>query len=331
MTDSLDRWLLLQKFGLIGDAVFHLQAIHSIAAIAPRQCLTLGMPHPEPSADLFVDDPAVEGILKIGHGVLGRLQNIPLFAKENFARAYLLGRSTAHAFTFLGAGIRERLAYGYDRLQRVTLTRALYRPLPLPIPQIAQRSYDFMKAQGIPFLPEGQKPVFSPARLRGVLHQYTACPRPWIALGIGASVSKRLWPNAHWATLVQELCAHYGAGTIFLCGGWKDRERAQCIVDNLEAPQTVVYAIGEHLASVGCLFHYVDLFVGNDSGLLNLAGVIDASPVAGLFGVSPVLTYLPRLIAVTPPDGQGASSMESLTPSQVGATILQKVPKILPH
>ncbi|MDR0662382.1 MAG: hypothetical protein LBF76_03280 [Holosporales bacterium] len=329
MTEAFpERWLLIQKFGLIGDTVFHLQAIHAIAAIAPRKCLTLGMPHPLPSADLFVDDPAVEGILKMGHGLIGRLHNISLLRKERFARAWLLGRSTAHALTFLCAGIQERLAYGYDWVQRLTLTRSLYRPLPQPIPEIALRSYDFLKAQGVPFLPEGRKPVLSTARIESAAQQYAEFPRPWIAFGIGASEAKRLWPVPHWIFLAKALYAHYGTGTVFLCGGRQDLEHAREIASPLSPSLSVAFVIGEHLATVGSLFHHVDLFVGNDSGLFNLAGVIEACPVFGLFGVSPALTYLPHIIPIVPNPGSNVVSMEVLAPDSARDTILQRVPTL---
>jgi ADP-heptose:LPS heptosyltransferase len=319
-----DRWLVVQKFRAIGDAIFHMHAFHAIAAIAPRKCITLAIPNLDPVADLFIDDPAIENIIKIGRRTTGRLKNVSLLAKEHFARGWLLGGSRSYAYTFLLAGIKERLAYGDGWLQRQALTRSLYRPMAFPLPtKVAEKSWSFLEAHKIPRLPDGQKPVFSAHRLQCVFQQYAHLPRPWIAFGIGASALERHWPSACWSALAESLFQQCGAGTLFLCGGWQDLVSARQIAAMLHPGATVAYVIGEHLSTVAGLFHHADLFVGNDSGLFNLAGAINASPVVGLFGVSPVLTYLPHIIPVVPQEGM-TLSMGSLTPTYVLETILNR-------
>ncbi|MDR2412197.1 MAG: hypothetical protein LBD66_01135 [Holosporales bacterium] len=316
---SSDKWLVLQKFGTVGDMVFCLQAIHAIAAQAPQGRITLACPYPEIVGGLFLDDPAVEQIIRVQRDdFIGRVRNIGVLRKGGYRRSWLLGKNSSFTYILFLSGIKERLGYGYDWLQRITLTRTLYRALPLPVPRgEAEKSWAFLKAQGIPWAPEGKKPVLSAARLQAVRHQYAAYPRPWVALGIGAGRPWRCWPVAHWVTLAKALFSE--TGTVFLCGGWQDKEKAHAVAAQFGDTPTVVPVIGESLATVSCLFHYIDLFVGNDSGLFNLAAVIEACPVVGLFWASPVLTCHPQMIPVVPEGGM--SSMAALSPALVLTTL----------
>ncbi|MDR0662383.1 MAG: hypothetical protein LBF76_03285 [Holosporales bacterium] len=316
---SSDKWLVLQKFGTVGDMVFCLQAIHAIAAQAPRGRITLACPYPDIVGGLFLDDPAVEQLIRVQRDdLVGRFRNIGILRKGGYRRSWLLGKNSSFTYILLLVGIRERLGYGYDWLQRMTLTPSLYHALPLPIPRgEAEKSWDFLKAQGIPLVPGGKKPVLSAARLQAVRYQYADCPRPWVAFGIGAGRPWRCWPVAYWITLAKALFPE--TGTVFLCGSWQDKERARAVAAPFGDIPMVVPVIGESLATVSCLFHHIDLFVGNDSGLFNLAAVIEASPVVGLFGASPVLTCHPQMIPIVPEGGM--SSMAALSPALVLTTL----------
>ncbi|MDR2417022.1 MAG: hypothetical protein LBD15_02545 [Holosporales bacterium] len=320
-----DRWAVIHKFRTIGDAIFHMHAIHAIAAVAPRCRITLAMPGPIPAADLFVDDPAIEKVIFISRNAYfkGRIKNISILKQEHFRRVWILGESTSYAFTALFAGVKERLGYGYSLAQRTALTHHLQRPMPWPIPVgVAEASWAFLDTYGIARLPNGQKPVFSPERLQQAYQQYVSLPRPWISFGIGAREARRLWPNTHWCSLAEGLLQQWGPGTLFLCGGEQDRDKARYITDFLGKKSTVVHVIGNPLSVVASIFQHTNVFIGNDSGLFNLAGAIGSCPVIGLFGASPVLTYLPHALFVVPPDG-AISSMQALTPAYVLQKVLQ--------
>jgi len=60
------------------------------------------------------------------------------------------------------------------------------------------------------------------------------------------------------------------------------------------------------------------LFVGNDSGLLNIAAACER-PAIGLFAQSPPLDYNPNIKAVTVPDGRFGvpGHINTITPDQV--------------
>jgi ADP-heptose:LPS heptosyltransferase len=119
--------------------------------------------------------------------------------------------------------------------------------------------------------------------------------------------------------LLQQL----GAGTLFLCGGERDRHNAAYIIAALETKAEAVSILDEHLSVVASIAHHADVFIGNDSGLFNLVAAIEACPTIGLFGGSRTLTYLPKAIFITPPDGI-TPSMQTLTPPYVLERILEK-------
>jgi ADP-heptose:LPS heptosyltransferase len=322
-----ERWVVIHKFRTIGDAIFHMHAFHAIAAVAPQHRIVLAMPGSHPSADLFVDDPAIEKVVFIARNARfrwGRIKNISVLRQEHFSRVWILGRSTSYAMTALCAGIKERLGYGIRWPERICLTRRLYRPMPRPIPtEVPKMSWAFLETYGIERLPDGQKPVFTQTRLQQAYDQYADLPRPWIVFGIGASHAHRRWPSTCWVTLADALVQQWGGGgTLFLCGGEQDRGTASYIASSLTTKPSIVYLIGEHLSVIASILQHAYVFVGNDSGLFHLAGAMNTCPVVGLFGVSPVFTYLPNALQIAPPRGI-SSSMHALTPYYVTQQILQ--------
>ena len=71
------------------------------------------------------------------------------------------------------------------------------------------------------------------------------------------------------------------------------------------------------IAESAALLRLADLFVGPDSGPMNLAAA-GGTPAFGLFGSTPVLRYSKFIHAVEPADGrQTPDGMARISPAQV--------------
>jgi heptosyltransferase-2 len=79
---------------------------------------------------------------------------------------------------------------------------------------------------------------------------------------------------------------------------------------------TTVNACGLTLTEAAALLRLADLFVGTDSGPMNLAAA-GATDAFALFGSTPVLTYSKFIHAIEPPGGPAAGGMVRISPAQV--------------
>jgi heptosyltransferase II len=101
---------------------------------------------------------------------------------------------------------------------------------------------------------------------------------------------------------------------VFLIGGSANVERAKSFVTSNEA--SVVNACGLSLVESTALLHQADLFVGPDSGPMNLAAAV-GTPAFGLFGVNQVLRYSRFIHPIVPPGGQSPDGMSRISPARV--------------
>ena len=131
--------------------------------------------------------------------------------------------------------------------------------------------------------------------------------RPWPAVsgpsktlgGLGDRVQRadRRWSETRFATLSLEIKPVFP--TIFLLGGEAEREVATAIATH-HPDEGCLAVIGEPIDEVAALLSDCGLFVGNDTGVYNLAAAVH-TPAIGLFnGRYPPLAYSPFLSAITP-------------------------------
>lgn len=98
----------------------------------------------------------------------------------------------------------------------------------------------------------------------------TACPRPWIGLGIGASVPFKTWPVEHFSVLAQNIVLSMG-GTVFLLGGGvRDTEAAAEILR--ANPTGIVNGVGQlSVRESICFIAQCDAVVCSDSFAMHAA------------------------------------------------------------
>src|SRR5258707_691911 len=101
-----------------------------------------------------------------------------------------------------------------------------------------------------------------------IAERYAATPRRWGVLGIGSSAPHKGWPLERWGEFIAGL-AHRTSGTVFLIGGPDYAARAERLLHS--AGPALVNACDLTLMQAAGLLQRSDLFVGSDSGPMNLA------------------------------------------------------------
>jgi heptosyltransferase-2 len=99
-----------------------------------------------------------------------------------------------------------------------------------------------------------------------------------IALGIGASHGSKRWPAENFKTLAQNLIRKWPDAKLFLIGGDDDCEIANLIHDGLGG--AIFDATGKlSILETAALLERCDIYVGNDSGPVHLAGAVGCAVV----------------------------------------------------
>ena len=105
------------------------------------------------------------------------------------------------------------------------------------------------------------------------------------------------------------------SGSIFLIGGPQNQTRAKDLI--ARTPRAaLIDACNLTLTESVALLRLADLFVGNNSGPLNLAAASQTESF-GLFGNTPVLTYSNYIHAIVPEGGSSPDGMGRILPVYV--------------
>ncbi|HET8995459.1 MAG TPA: glycosyltransferase family 9 protein, partial [Acetobacteraceae bacterium] len=238
----------------------------------------------------------------------------------NFDRAVLLHHSHTLAFATLAAGIRVRQGYGFGA-QRWLLNRGPYLPDPARRMHQLQRATAFLRAAEVPLADPEPRMLVTRAARDAVAGRLAGVRRPLVAMGIGSSEAHRQWGAERMAALGGALLKA-GWGSLALIGGPDDGALVTAIQAGLgdNAGRTVP-ALGWHLAETAALIAAAEFYVGNDTGMMNLAAATGVRSY-GLFGASPPLGHSRQIVAVTPPDRQQSpTGMRRISPDAVLAVI----------
>ena len=307
----------------IGDVIWHLPYVRAIAAAEPTGTVTFLTPPSSHARDLLQGEACVAEVVYFEHGGselrrgLNLVRLVTLMRRARFEKIWILDRTVRPALAAMLAGIPQRIGVGF-RKQRPFITN----------PGIEQKYFhdmpmdwlrELMTAMHVPLAttePDLQLPA---ALLAAVLARYRALPRPWIVLALGGSHPVKDWPAPHWKAFVGMLRQRTG-GTVFLIGGPDNVAHADRLIVG-SAGATAINACVLEIAEAAALLRHADLFVGPDSGPMNLAAA-GGTPAFGLFGTTPVLRYSRFIHAVEPPDRrQTPDGMARIEPALVLARI----------
>lgn len=323
---------VIQPLPGIGDMVWHLPHIRAIAAYVGTPVTLIAKPR-SLADQLLADDPAVAGIFWVDlnpkgrrgahDGIRGFLRLVRKLRAHRFGTIIMLHHSETIAAAALLAGIADRRGYGFG-LQRLLLNQGPF--LPRKVARLHQhtRATRYLQAAGIP-LPSEEPAISVPpaARLEARFRlgdNGTPLGTPFVAVGIASSESSKQWGSERFAALVATLLDH-GWRKIVLIGGQDESRSAAEIMAALgERAARVRLALGWHLRDVQGLLAEAAFYVGNDTGVMNIAAAIGIRTYA-LFGTTPPFHHASQIVAICSPDTGIRDGMDRLTLDSVVAVI----------
>jgi heptosyltransferase-2 len=306
----------------IGDVIWHLPFIRAIAATEPGGAVTLLAPPSSHASELLRGEPCVADVIYFDHhgsefqrGLhLARL--VLLMRRARFRKIWILDRTVRPALAAMLARVPQRIGIGFSRQRRFITNAGIDQSHFHDLPTDWLRA--LMADMHVPLAttePDLQLPA---ALLAAVAERYRAAPRPWIVLALGGSHPAKDWPASHWKAFLAALRRRTG-GTVFLIGGPDNAAHAAELIAG-SAGAAAIDACDLTIAEAAALLRHADLFVGPDSGPMNLAAA-GGTPAFALFGATPVLRYSRFIHAIEPDGGQALDGMTRILPAQVLARI----------
>ena len=317
--------LMIQPLPGIGDMVWHIPHLLAIAGCEPEGKVEVLTKPRSLSDQLLANLPEVAEVIwlrrKPGEhdGWRGFWLLVRQLRARRLRKVWILHDSSRYALAAWLAGIPERVGYagGWQRwlfsdTPRVPLSSTGHT---------VERADRFLAAFDIALKRPQPLLVSTVSAQQRVEAEYGECPRPWFAFGIGSSEPSRQWGETHFAACLQALHARYG-GSVFLLGGAAETAMATELAATCPtaAPVPVIQAPLQELIA---LLARCQLFVGNDTGMLNLAAATGCHSFA-LLGQAIsawVATSSPRIHPVYPPGGLAADGVSRIAVETVLDTI----------
>jgi heptosyltransferase-2 len=303
----------------IGDSIWHLPFIRAIATAAGESVTLLALPSTH-ARELFQAEPSVAQTLYFENrgSELARgpqlLRLIGMLRGLSCRTVWILDRSARPALAAMLAGIPNRFGLGFGR-QRWFITnggidRKFYHAMPIDWLKA------LMEAMRVPCPTTEPNLSLPPALVAEIGGRFAGLARPWIAVGLGASHPDKDWPDAHWIEFLDAL-RQRGNGTIVLIGGPSQARRAARLIEQSSGTEAINACDLAVMESTALLSH-ADLFIGPDSGPMNLAAAVGTHAL-GLFGATPVLGYSRFILPILPDDGSALASdgMRRISPRRV--------------
>jgi len=302
----------------IGDVIWHLPFIRAIAAVSPGGQVTFLAPPTSGARELLVAEPAVAETIYFQHSGselqrgINLIRLVVLLRRCRFRKIWILDRTVRPALAAFLAGIPERIGVGLTGQRRFITNSG--------IPQSHFHNFPIewlvklMADTGVPFTTTEPGLRIPSETLAAIGERFASLPRPWLVLGIAASHPDKDWPAAYWKELMSGL-RQLMAGTVFLIGGAPNIARADSLIAATAGAATI-NACGLKLMEATALLAHADLFIGTDSGPLNLAAAA-GTDAFGFFGATPVLKYSKYIHPIVPDGGPVRGGMTRISPARV--------------
>ena len=244
-------------------------------------------------------------------GLAGFFRLTALLRQGRFERVWVLHDSARYGQAAWAAGIPERHGFGLAA-QRAFLNRPPYLPAELAKAHPIDKATRFLALNGLDLRDEERRLAVLPSALTEVEQAFGARPAPWIALGLGSSEPFKQWGAENFIALAERLS---GSASLFLLGGPAEREMAARVARGAGG---VNNAAGLPIDQTAALLSRCRLYVGNDTGVLNMAAAVGTTAI-GLFGGSPPLGYSEHIHALQP--AEPSAGMAGISVDQVLAKI----------
>ncbi len=153
-----------------------------------------------------------------------------------------------------------------------------------------------------------------------MLDRLGGVPGRLLVLGIGSSEPYKQWGVDRFTALALALAAS-GWPCLALAGGLAESAMAEAIRVRLGSAAAIIPAIAWSLPELAALCAEAAFYVGNDTGVMNLAASVGIRSY-GLFGATPPFHHASRIVPVLPPDGPlMPDGMARIAPDAVLAAI----------
>jgi len=312
------RTAVIQAKRGIGDVIWHLPFVRAIASLSPGGQVTFLAPPTSKAKDLLAAEPSVLETIYFEHAGsefrrgVNLIRLARLLRQMRFQTVWILDRTLRPAIAAMLALIPERIGLGLGR-QSLFITNS-----GIDQSHFHDHPIEWLRAlmvgMNVP-LPSTEPALKVPSGIvAAISERFSDCPRPWIVLGIGALHTEREWPHEHWVEFLARLRRH-SHGTFFFVGGADYTARAQNLIAQINLT-LAINACNLSLVEAIALLQHADLFVGSDSGPMNLAVAV-ATPAFALFGVNQVLSYSKFIHPLTPPGGPAPGGMQRISPARV--------------
>jgi heptosyltransferase-2 len=317
---------VVQPLPGIGDMVWHLPHIRAIAAYVGEPVTLLAKPR-SLADQLLEGDPAVSDVMWVDLNPSGRrgahdgMSGFPRLTAALRARRFraiiILHHSHRIAAAALLAGIPDRRGYGW-RGQRFLLSRGPYLAPEVAAMHQHTRATRFLEAAGIPLASAEPRFSVQPAALEYVWGRLGA--RRYFAMGIGSSEASRQFGATRLAQVAEALLRS-GWPAVVLLGGPDDQALASAIQSDLgDLADRTIPALGWHLRHTAAVLSEAAFYVGNNTGVMNLAAAVGVRTYA-LFGTTPAFHHASRILPILSPPGGPDDGMARVTTEAVLAAI----------
>ncbi len=122
-----------------------------------------------------------------------------------------------------------------------------------------------------------------------------------ITYGVDSSEMWRSWPKEYFANLINKINEENKYIHILVAGPWNSNI-AEEIINNVKIKNVFNYS-HLHLSEVAALLKLSNIFIGNDSGILNLSAAVGTKSL-GLFGATKSFAYSHNIYPVIAKEGE---------------------------
>jgi heptosyltransferase-2 len=326
MPDPVGSLAVVQPLPGIGDMIWHLPHIRAIARWAGRPVTLVAKPR-SAATELFSGEKTIADVIWLDRnprqgrgshdGFQGFARLVLALRRRAFDSVVLLHHSRMLAAAMLAAGVPQRFGYGFGS-QRLYLNRPPHLDGSLVSLHPYEQARRWLAAAAIP--QEEPEPSFSvTAERREAARALLGRPAgALVAIGIGSSEPCKQWGAERFAELSAALLDD-GWPSLVLAGGPAEAALAKAIRGRLGDRATRVHAaIGWNLADLAGLLAESSFYVGNDTGVMNLAAAVGITTFS-LFGALPPFHHSSAIVPIVPADARTdvATGMARITTQMV--------------
>jgi ADP-heptose:LPS heptosyltransferase len=233
--------------------------------------------------------PQAKATKQLHDGILGRWRLAQELKRYKFDEAWSLHHGSYYRQIMALAGIKHSNGFTIDSKSRL-LDRNIVLPHEYKTRHFREQVSAFLERAGFDLAPFHYPLGVMPTAQQAIQKQFGQKTKPRIAFGIGASGPEKIWPAEKFAQLAQILAPDY---EICLCGGPAEKAIADQILQTYSGKEALLNATNLPLQQSIAMLATCDLYIGNDTSLMNLA-VNQGLKTIGFFG--PTYTVYSDLI-----------------------------------